>query len=273
MNDGTTANTLRLGLLVKEYKRSPARAIKLIILTVICLAVAAFLLGAAVFSTGDSASNRNGAAIIGLFFLLAAVFIVLMLFLQRGASLGLYENGLVSRKGGKSSMTTWDEIDSYMEETACRIIKKDGAVIEFGLAGIKDGDEVTQKIQAETLGRMLPQMKAAIAQGSSVQFKGWQPAGKIPLGTALDTFMGAAAGFTVDAQGIAENGGGQRIAWKDVTDCGVCEGKMGRAPVNLFFIQDANTSFRTRLGLLNNAHVLLTLCGEMVSLHQNEQPR
>jgi hypothetical protein len=239
----------------------------------ICVAIAAFLLGAAIFSTSDSASSRNGAAIIGLFFLLPAVFIILMLFLQRGASLSLYENGLISRKGGKESMTTWDEIDSYIQETACRIVKKDGEVIEFGLVGIKDGDEVTQKIQEETLQRMLPQVKAAILQGSSVQFKGWKPAEKIPLGKALDNFMGASSGFTVDAQGIAENDGGNRIAWKDVTDCGIAEGKMGRVPVDLFLIQDANTSFRTRLGLLNNAHILLALCAEMVSLHQNEKLR
>jgi hypothetical protein len=40
-------------------------------------------------------------------------------------------------------------------------------------------------------------------------------------------------------------------------------GGIGRTPIDLFYIADANQSFRTRLGLLSNAHVLLALCNEM----------
>ena len=51
-----------------------------------------------------------------------------------------------------------------MQETACRITKKDDEVIEFGF-NIKGADEVAQRIQDETLKRMLPQVKATINWG------------------------------------------------------------------------------------------------------------
>src|SRR5260370_651730 len=198
-----------------------------------------------------------------------------MLLTRRGSSVSLYENGLIYRRAGKEFVTTWDEIASYMQETACRITKKDGEVIEFGV-DILGADEVAQRIQDETLKRMLPQVKAAILQGSSVQFKGLRPGEKIPLGKTLDQFTAASSGFTVDADGITANDGGNHIAWKDVTDFGIAEeviarGRMGKHTVNVFFIQDGNIGLRTRLGLLENAHVLLALCGEMVSLKNVER--
>src|ERR1700730_10244847 len=118
---------------------------------------------------------------------------------------------------------------------------------------------------------MLPQVKAAILNGSSVQFKGLKPAGKAPLGKALDNFMRAFSGFTVDAQGISENDEGKRIEWSAVTDFGIGTEQMGSARrernmIDVFFVQDANTMFGTRYGLLENAHVLLALCGEMATL-------
>lgn len=143
-------------------------------------------------------------------------------------------------------------------------------MIEFGL-NIKDADEVALRIQEETLKRMLPQMKAAILKGASVQFKGLKPAEKIPLGKAFDKFIRAFSGFSIDAEGIVEINGGTRIAWKDVTEFGIAEEQIGtrnraRNKIDVLFIKDENTTLRTRLGLLENAHVLLAICDEMVSL-------
>ena len=80
------------------------------------------------------------------------------------------------------------------------------------------------------------------------------------------------SGFTVDANGIATIDGGNRIAWKDVTDFGIAEEIMGmgagRTPIDVFYIADENQSFRTRLGLLENARVLLALCEEMAGRKQ-----
>src|SRR5260370_22183041 len=123
---------------------------------------------------------------------------------------------------------------------------------------------------------MLPKVKAAILQGSRVQFKGLRPGEKIHLGKTLDQFTAASSGFTVDADGITANDGGNHIAWKDVTDFGIGEeviarGMMGKHTVNMFFIQDGNIGLRTRLGLLENAHVLVAICGEMVSLKSVER--
>ena len=84
---------------------------------------------------------------------------------------------------------------------------------------------------------------------------------------ALDNFARAFSGFTVDATGITTIDEGNRIAWKDVTDYGITEETMGmgagKTPIDVLYIADKNQTFRTRLGLLNNGHVLLALCEEM----------
>jgi hypothetical protein len=229
-----------------------------------------FFLGA----VSEARSNEWGGvvalSIIGSIFLLPVLVAIYTFLRGRGACLSLYENGLFFRRGGKESSTTWDEIDSYMQEMACRIVKKDGEVIEFG-QGVKGADEIAQKIQEESLKLMLPRVKAAIKNGSSVEFKGWQPAKKLPLGKGLSNYMEASSGFTVDASGITENDSGNRILWKDLTDFGVTEETRGpriKIPVRLLHLADANQSFRTRYGLLSNAHVLLALCAEMANLNQ-----
>jgi len=268
-------NTLRLGRFLKEYKGSARGVAKLVIVAAICVGIAAlFFVGAASEARSHEFVGMVVLSIIGLLFLAVFLFGIYMLFRSRGASLNLYENGLSFQRAGKESTTTWDEIASYMQEMACRITKKDGEVIEFGV-NIQGADEVAQRIQDETLKRMLPQVKAAILQGSSVQFKGLRPGEKLPLGKTLDQFAAASSGFTVDADGITANDGGNRIAWKDVTGFGIAEeviarGRMGKHTVNVFFMQDGNIGLRTRFGLLENAHVLLALCGEMVSLKNGE---
>jgi formylglycine-generating enzyme required for sulfatase activity len=261
-------NTLRLGRPLKEYKGSAGSFAKIIIISIVCGGISAlFFVGAVSEGESHEFGGMVALSIIGLLFLAVFLFGIYNLFRGRGASLSLYENGLSFRRAGKESTTTWDEIGSYMQETACRITKQDGEVIEFGL-NLKGADEVAQRIHDETLKRMLPKVKAAILQGTSVQFKGLRPGEKIPFGKTLDQFAAASAGFTVNADGITANDGGERIAWKDATDFGIAEevvasGRMGKHAVNVFFIRDANRGLRTRLGLLENAHVLLALCSEM----------
>jgi hypothetical protein len=245
-----------------------------VILALICGGIALIFFTAAILDTQNGLAGEIGFSAIGTLFSLPVIVGVYTLLKSRGALVSLYENGLVYRRAEKELVTTWDEIDSYMQETACRITKKDGEIIEFGL-NIKGADEVAQGIQDETLKRMLPQVKATILQGSSVQFKGLRPGEKIRFGKTLDEFAAASSGFTVDADAITANDGGNRIAWKDVTDFGIAEeviarGRMGKHTVNVFFIQDGRTGLRTRFGLLENAHVLLALCGEMVSLKNGE---
>jgi len=269
MEQDAYGNNLRLGRLVKEYGKSSSQMVKVIVVSLISAAVAA-LVFSGVFSQqmSDNLAGQIVLSILGLVLLLPALFGIYMLIRGRGASLRLHENGLLYRRGGKESSTTWDEIDSYIQETACRITRKDGEVIEFGL-NITDADQVAVKIQEETSNRMIPRMKAAILSGQTVQFKGL----KLPV---LSNFARAFSGFTVDAEGIAEIDGGDRIAWADVTEFGVAQEQMGtqnRAvnQIDVFFIQDKNKSFRTRLGLLENAHLLLAICDEMVSLKVNQR--
>ena len=275
MNEFQPRNFLHLGRLIKEYKQSAGNVVKVVIVSLISGTVASFFfLGAFSAEMSNNLAGKIVLSIVGLVFLLPALFGIYMLVRGRGASLSLYENGLIYRRGAKESATTWDEIESYIQETACRVTKKDGEVIEFGL-NIKDADEVALRIQEETSKRILPQMKAAILKGASVQFKGLKPAERVPLGKAFDNFIRAFSGFTVDADGITEIDGGNRIAWKDVTEFGVAEEQIGtrnRAwnKIDVLFIKDGNTSLRTRLGLLENAHILLAICDEMVSLKNAE---
>lgn len=115
--------------------------------------VALIFFTATVLDTQNGLAGKIGLSAIGALFSLPVIASLYMLFTRRGSSVSLYENGLVYQRSGKEFVTTWDEIASYIQETACRITKKDGKVIEFGLS-IKDADEVAQKIQDETLNRM-----------------------------------------------------------------------------------------------------------------------
>jgi hypothetical protein len=268
MNGNQPTNTLRLGRLVKEYKSSAASIGRVIGVALVCVTVASlFFFGALSEAWSREWGGVAALSIIGSIFLLPVLVAIYVLFRGRGARLSLYENGLFLCRGGTESTTTWDEIDSYMQEMACRIVKRDGEVIEFG-QGIKGIDEVAQKIQDETLKLMLPKVMATIRNGSSVEFKGWKPAEKIPLGKGLSNYMEARSGFTVDAEGITDTDSGNRILWKDLTDFGIANETKGpriKIPIRLLQIADAKQSFRTRYGLLGNAHVLLALCAEMAN--------
>jgi hypothetical protein len=269
MSDFATTNPTELGRLVKEYKLSSARVRQLIFLICISAGMASVCWLPATFESNETLTTRVGISILGLFVALPMFVGIYQLFRLGGVSLSLYENGLIYRRRGREFKTTWDEIDSYMQESACRITKKNGEVIEFGLS-IEGVDEVAAAIQEQTLQRMLPQMKAAILNGSSVVFKGLQPFEKQYPGKALNNFSYASSGFSVDAQGITELDGGNRIAWKDVKEYGISQEKMGRLPVDVLIIKDDKASFRTRFGLLSNGHILLALCAEMTGFAPND---
>jgi hypothetical protein len=266
MTENQATETLRLGRLIKEYKSSGASRARIVVAALISVLISAiFFLGALSEAGSREWGGVVALSIIGSLFLLPLVAAIYVMFRGRGARLGLYEHGLSFLRGGKESTTRWDEIESYLQESACRICKKDGEVIEFG-QGLTGADEIAQRIQEETLALMLPQVKLAIQSGSSVEFKGWKPADKIPLGKGLSNYMEARSGFSVDSNGVTEIDGGKRILWKDVVDFGISEETRGhriQIPVNVFYIADASQSFRTRYGLLQNAHVLLALCAVM----------
>ena len=266
MNPTQSTNLIALGHLVKEYKRSTASVVTLAVVALLLFAFVAFLIVAAIFSTADSISTRQSAAIFGGILLLPAIFCLLLL-LKGRASLSLYENGFVYNRRGKDSMTTWDDVEVYAEGVAGRIQKKNGE--QFDIArGLKGEDEFFEKIQEQTLIRLAPRIKAAIFKGETVTFKGLQPSENHLLKSMNQRLMGAFPGFTVDDKGITSLENGRRIAWKDVTECGINQQNLGRMPINLFYIADPDISLQTNIGLLCNAHVLLDLCSDMVSLNQ-----
>jgi Family of unknown function (DUF6585) len=264
MNQSQGINTLPLGRLVREYKGSTAHVVKLVVVSSISAVIAApFLAGAL---TSPDWTGRIGFSIPGLLFLLPVAVGIYMLGRGRGASLSLYEHGCTYQRGRNQWATTWDEIDSYIQGTACRLTKKNGEVIEFG-TNILHADEVALRIQEETLNRLLPRMIAGIHRGSSIHFAGLKPGAGIPLGRVIDQYALASSGFTVDANGIADTETGDRIAWKDVTRYGIAEEEVGSGRglrrLEVFLVQSRDKSLSARLGLLSNAHVLLALCSEL----------
>ncbi len=259
-----------LGNLLKGYGLSRARVRQLLGLMSISVAMALLFWLPAIFDPHADLVTRIGVFVVGLFCASPAAVGVYEVVRLSGISLALYENGLVYRRRGVQHATTWDDIDTYTQDTACRIVCRDGQVIEFGLSIEGVDDEVAEEIQKQTLQRMLPRVKAAIANGSSVRFEGLKPfKGQLP-GKALNAFAFAGSGFSVDAEGITEIDSGARVAWGDVADYGVAQEKTGRLPVDVFYIRDTQTQLRTRLGLLANAHVLLALCAEMTGREPGE---
>lgn len=262
------ANTLNLGRLIHEYRRSRAHVVKLIVVTLVFGLIAAFVFSG-VFST-QMANNLFGKivlAILGAILSLPALAGTYMLWSRRGSSLILYENGFVYHRGEREFITTWDEIRSYTEHAACHIETKNGETFDFG-ANVEGFAEVTEVIKEETLRRMLPQAKAALLNGSSLQFKGLRADKNTPASEMLNQTILSGEGFTLDAHGITAADEGKRIAWSDVVNVDVSEGYRGRIKEVLFSISDPNVSLQVRYGALPNAHLLLALCEEMVGLKQ-----
>jgi hypothetical protein len=270
----TVANTEagelpELGKLVKEYKLSKARVKQLLLISGFSAMIAACFFLPVIFEQNSDATTKIGVSIVGLFCSTPMFAGIYQIFRLRGVSLSLYNNGFIFQRRGTVAMTTWDEIESYIQDSACRITKKNGEVIEFGHS-IEGIEEVADVIMEQTLKRMLPQVKATIQSGSSVQFKGLKPFKNRLPGRPLNNFAVAFSGFSVDQYGITDLETGNFIAWLDVKDYGITQEKMGKYPVDVFFILDDKYRFRTRLGLLSNAHVLLVLCGEMTGLDNQE---
>src|SRR3979409_2356731 len=101
-------NTLRLGKLIKDYERSSASVAKGIVVSLICAGIAALFFTGAIVDTQNGLAAKIGVSVIGPLFLLPPFFGIYMLIRGRGASLSLYENGLIYRRGGKEFMTAWD---------------------------------------------------------------------------------------------------------------------------------------------------------------------
>jgi hypothetical protein len=261
-----SASSPELGKLVKECRLSPKKARQILFLTSASAAMALVCWLPAIFETNETPTTRIGISILGLF-IASPMFVGLnQLYRLAGVSLSLYQNGLVYRRRGRTYSTTWDEIDGYILENACRITRKDGVEIEFGLSMEGGIEDVIHQIQKQTAQRRLPQIKAAIQAGASVEFKGLKPFGRTWPVKGLNHFAYAFTGFSVDLTGITGLESGVRIAWQDVKAFGTSQESMGRMPVEVFFIADNSTRLQTRLGLLSNAPVLLTLCTEMTGL-------
>ncbi len=255
------ANIPDLGNPVKEYKRSGKSFVKVLIISLVCLLIAGLLFSGA-FGGDKGWDQRIVLSILGLVFLLPPGFGIYMLITRRGSSVSLFKNGLIYRMGGKEFGTTWDDIASLTESTACRIERKNGETFDLG-HNVEGFDEIALKLREETLNRMLPKAKALIDDGKNLSFEGLQAQGKMPMGKALPDNLVGGGTFTVGAQGITLAEDGTKIAWSDVTDFGIRHGEGRRDRFSFFFIEDGAHTFQMNYGALPNAHLLLAICLEM----------
>ena len=173
-----------LGPLVQEYKLSTARVKEILFALLLSVPIGScFLVGA--FSQGSRLQHIL-LALLGLFCALPFFAGVYQLIRLSGVSLSLYENGLTFRRRGSQVSTTWEQVAAYYQESACRIVKQDGAVIEFGttLEGI---NEVAEAIQAGTLPFHAAAALTAIRGSGSTAFAGLRPFESRLLGKGMNT--------------------------------------------------------------------------------------
>ncbi len=263
-----TANIVGLGKPIKEYQRSTKSFVKIAILSLFSLGIAALCFSGA-FGENAGWDRKIVLSMLGLVFLTPVAAGVYMLVTRRGSSASLYEHGLVYRMGGKEFGTTWEDIASLTESTACRIEKRNGEAFDLG-RNVEGYDEISNKLHEESLKRLLPKANAAIDGGRSFSFQGLKSSGKIPLGKALPDSLVGGGSFTVDKKGIALVEDGTKIAWPEVVDFGVRQGEARRARFNFFFIEDGKISYQMNYGALPNAHLLLAICAERTPHLQKE---
>ena len=258
-----------LGKPIQEYRRSSKAFVKIALLSFFSLGIAALCFSGA-FGENAGWDKKIVFSILGLLFLTPVAAGVYMLFTRRGSSATLYENGLVYRMGGKEFGTTWEDISSLMESTACRIEKKNGETFDLG-RNVEGYEEIAKKIHEETLKRLLPKAKAVLDRGGSFSFQGLKSAGKIPLGKALPDSLVGGGSFSVDSKGITLIEEDTKIAWSEVVDYGLRQGEGRRAGFVFFFIEDGNRTFQMNYGALSNAHLLLAICAERIPHLEKEK--
>jgi hypothetical protein len=254
-----------LGRLVQTYHLSKARAAQLSLISAFSLGMSLVCLLPVLFETNETLVTRIALTILGLFVLTPFIFGVYQLIRLASVSLSLYESGLVFRRLGRASLTSWDEVVSFIYSTAIRLEKPGGEVIEFG-SSVQRLDEIASTISKQTLQCMLPKARATIAAGGSVQFSGLSLLKGGPAGKAMSQFAHAASGYKLDSRGITQLETGACIPWQAVLQYGIAMGRMGRAPIEQFVVRSNQEAFETRLSLLKNSHLLLALCEEMTGI-------
>jgi hypothetical protein len=253
------------GALVKDYRLSRSRVRQILLIMCLTGGMASVCLLPALFEPNETLVTRLGVGLLGLLFLTPVFVGIYTLLRFRGVSLTLYENGLIYRKAGKEYAVGWDQVATYVQDVACRITRVDGQVIEFGHS-VEGLDEIAAVVQEETLKLLLPQVEEAIESGAAVQFEGLKPFGSRPRGRFMNRYAYATPGFSADLHGITWLEDNQRIPWGDVREFGIVPARMGRITVDVFVIRGSKAAFQTRLGLLTNAHVLLSLLMDMTGL-------
>ncbi|HKY62410.1 MAG TPA: DUF6585 family protein [bacterium] len=251
---------MNLGKPIKEYQSSTKSFVKVAILSLVSLGIAALCFSGA-FGANAGWDRKIVFSILGLLFLTPVAAGIYVTFTRRGSSASLYENGLVYRMGGKEFSTTWDQIVSLMESTACRVEKSDGESFDLG-RNVEGYDEIAGLLHEESLKRLMPKAKAVIDRGGSFSFQGLKSGGKIPLGKALPDSLVGGGSFSVDSTGIALVEAGTKIAWSEVQNFGVRQGEGRRAGFAFFFIGDGKLEYQMNYGALPNAHLLLAICAE-----------
>lgn len=155
---------------------------------------------------------------VGLLLLLGGVFALWEQGRDRSLRVGVYQDGLVYTRSGKTDVVRWDEIEEARMQIlsigtrggrgsmdtvyAYEIGRESGPALKFRFNknSIRNIDALSATIQQEVTRRHLPRAMQSLAQGEAVQF------GKL----------------SVDRQGIGN--GKEMISWDDVEDVKVNNG-------------------------------------------------
>lgn len=261
-----------LGPLVQECGRSRAYVRMVFKIVAACAVVSAILFATAIGARG-STGNKIGVSGLATVPALLALYGVYRLKVG-GPAISLHEGGLVYRYEGKVVSAAWDEIASYTEHALVRVAKKNGEAFEFG-AGVDGFGALAERLQQETLDRVLSEVRASVEAGRRYVFKGL---------LADDGLLGAFAqdalrerlvpeGLAVDARGITDVARGVTIAWSEVEEGGVVEGEdRPWRGVSFLFIRGGGRAIETLYGGLPNAHVLGAFVAEKTNGPELDAP-
>jgi hypothetical protein len=262
-----TMNT-NLGKRLAEHKTSAAGFAKVVVIMLAALAAAAACFALGFEGSGDP-RDTGGRVIFFFFGLFASLIALLCIYgLTRGRdnAIRIHEQGIAIRKAGRDTSIPWDDVVSYGAGTFLVIETTNGDAVEFGMDGLRAGDEVLSIVRREVVARRVPQLRRAILEGEAIEFEGAEPDDKTrdPAGHVTDV-----SGFALDAKGITLADLDRQVPWEAITECG-SEKRItgaGRFPVETVsvFIKSATETFHVVIDASGERDVLMALCDEMIS--------
>ena len=156
-------SSTQLGALISEHKISARGILKLVALMLFGLAVGGGLLEVGIFGGNDNIPGRLIISIPGLLFLLIPALGAYGLLRGRRNAIRIHENGLAIHKSGTDTRLLWDDIATYDAGSFLVLATKDEQSFEFGMDGLRAGNEVVAKVHEEVVVKRAPRTLASFS--------------------------------------------------------------------------------------------------------------